>query len=267
MRPSSGATSAKGLLGAGSDMICTSGLGADEVFFVGDPRHRNTLFNLITEPTLTIEPKNINPYKAPSFLNIDIISNAKHFIPGSRTARRFFIPTVSENRVDDRKYFAAIANQLKNGGYEALLFHLLYEVNLRDFDVRKVPKTAALAEQVELSRKGLDGLVEKICSEGYIPCPHDLWPGFSVSSGSEERKGFDYLIENHSDRELRDLGPLKVKRELRNNWNCKTGVDARRWNGSNLIRGINWPPLQELREIFEKRHGPQDWLNPEITAN
>ena len=64
---------------------------ADEALFVGDPRHRNALFNLITEPTLTIEPKFVNVYQAKNHLNIDIISNAKHFIPVSRTARRFFL--------------------------------------------------------------------------------------------------------------------------------------------------------------------------------
>jgi len=138
-------------------------------------------------------------------------------------------------------------------------------VNLRDFDVRKVPKTAGLAEQVELSRKGLDGLVEKICNEAAVPCPHPEWPGFSVSTGYEEREGFDFFIANHPDRELRDLGPLKIKRELRKNWNCKSGDDARRRDGDKLIRGIKWPQLSELRELFVARHGPQTWLHSEIS--
>ena len=116
---------------------------ADEALFVGDPRHRNTLFSLITEPTMTIEPKNINVYSAPNYLNIDMTTNSKHFVPASRTARRFFIPTVSENRVGNLEYFNAIEAQLKDGGYEALLYHLLYEVNLRDFDVRRCPRPPA----------------------------------------------------------------------------------------------------------------------------
>jgi hypothetical protein len=238
---------------------------ADEALFVGDPRHRNALFSLITEPTVTIEPKNINAYSAPNYLNIDITTNAKHFVPASRTARRFFIPTVSENRVGDLEYFKGIDKQLKDGGHEALLYHLLYEVDLRDFDVRRVPKTAGLAEQVEYSRKGLDGLVEKICSEGRVPCAHLQWPGFSVSNGFEVKQGFDYFIDNHHDRELRDLGALKVKRQLRREWLCKSGDDAKRRDGNDMIYGVKWPPLTELREQFEKRHGPQDWLHPEVT--
>ena len=238
---------------------------ADEALFVGDPRQRNILFSLITEPTVDIEPKFIGVYPVKNYLNIDIISNAKHFLPVSRTARRFFVPTVSENKVGDFDYFDAIDKELKNGGYEALLYHLLHEVDLRNFNIRKVPKTVGLAEQAELSRKGIDGLVEKICSEGCVPSPHEEWPGFSVSTGAEERKGFDFLIDTHPDRELRDLGAHKVKRELRKNWNCKSGDDARRRDGDKLIRGIKWPQLSELRELFVSRHGKQEWLNPEVT--
>jgi hypothetical protein len=238
---------------------------ADEALFVGDPKHRDTLFGLITEPTIDVRPLYIDLYSAPNYLNIDIGSNKNHFVPVSRTARRFFISTVSLDHLKDFEYFAAIEHQLKNGGYEALLFHLLYEVDLRDFEVRDVPKTAGLAEQAAYSRKGVDGLVEKACSEGYVLCPHFEWPGYSIATGQEERKGFDYLIDNHNDKELRYLGALRVKHQLRKEWRCITGKNARRREGGAIIRGIQWPPLQELRALFTERHGPQDWLNPDIT--
>jgi hypothetical protein len=124
---------------------------ADEALFVGDPRHRNALFSLITEDTLTIEPKFIGPYSAPNYLNVDITTNAKHFVPASGSARRFLVPTVSEERIGDFQYFTHIQKQLEDGGYEALLYHLLHEVDLRDFNARRVPKTAGLAEQQEMS--------------------------------------------------------------------------------------------------------------------
>ena len=122
-------------------------LTADEALFAGDPRQRNALYNLITEPRLTIEPKFIGVYTASNYLNIDIISNAKHFIPVSGTARRFMVPTVSPDRANDHDYFSKIRAQLNEGGYEALLYHLLYEIDIRDFNVRDVPKTAGLLEQ------------------------------------------------------------------------------------------------------------------------
>ena len=56
-------------------------LTADEALFANKDQHRNALYNLITEPTIVIEPKNINVYEAANHLNIGIISNAAHFIP------------------------------------------------------------------------------------------------------------------------------------------------------------------------------------------
>jgi hypothetical protein len=109
--------------------------------------------------------------------------------------------------------------------------------------------------------------VEKVCSEGVVPCGYNSdWPDFSTSVDSviTGAKGFDTFINTHNDRELRNLGALRVKKALREEWDCATGTDARRRNGSSLIHGIQWPPLQELRAKFIQRHGPQEWLHPEL---
>jgi Family of unknown function (DUF5906) len=145
---------------------------ADEALFALDPRHRNSLFNLITEPTLTIEPKFVNAYTALNYINVGLISNDKAFLQGcvSSTARRFMVPTVSSEHAGDHPYFKRMLAQLENdGGYSALLYHLLHEIDLRDFNVRAVPKTAALAEQAALSLRGVDQLVGNACSEGACP--------------------------------------------------------------------------------------------------
>jgi hypothetical protein len=104
---------------------------ADEALFVGNHEHRNALFSLITEDTLTIEHKGCAVYSADNYLNSTILSNAEHFVPISNTARRFFIPTVSAARLQDSDYFAGLQAELDNGGYEALLYHLLHEVDSR----------------------------------------------------------------------------------------------------------------------------------------
>jgi hypothetical protein len=77
-------------------------LTADEALFALDPLHRNALYNLITEPLITIEPKFINAYQAENFLNIDVISNAEHFLPVSRFVRRFFVPKASSEHANDQ---------------------------------------------------------------------------------------------------------------------------------------------------------------------
>jgi hypothetical protein len=164
---------------------------ADEALFVNDPRHRNALFGLITEPTITIEPKHIGMYTAPNYLNIDIISNSKHFIPASGTARRFFIPTVSENRRRDFEYFDTVEAQLLDGGYEAYLYHLLHEVDLRDFNVRAVPRTAALAEQQRLSGDSFTSWLQACVNEDGVVGVKDKLEGW-ISTNDLARSYIEY---------------------------------------------------------------------------
>jgi hypothetical protein len=235
-------------------------LTADEALFALNPLHRNALYNLITEPRITIEPKFVNAYPADNYLNIDVISNADHFIPVSGFARRFFVPTVSQEKANDHDYFRAILKQLHDGGYEALLYHLLHEVDIRDFNVRAVPRTAALLEQAAHSRKGVDLLVEQACNEARVPCQHDDFPGFSVGKGYERREGFDYFIDHHSDHVLNHMKSLKVKRQLVKHWGCMTGEAARTQRGGCRDRGVLWPPLADLRAKFEAKYGPQHWM-------
>ena len=240
-------------------------LTADEALFALNPNHRNALYNLTSEPSFTVEPKFVDAYSATSYLNIDVISNAEHFIPVSGTARRFFVPTVSSERASDHEYFRKIDAQLRNeGGYEALLYHLLHEVDISDFNVRAVPKTAALAEQAAYSRKGLDLLVEKACSEGIVPCAHPQWPDLSTCVGYDEGAGFDYFIDHHVDNELKRLGALTAKRRLAREWGCLTGRATRKQVEGISAHGVAWPPLLELRERFEIKHGKQQWLYPEV---
>ena len=48
--------------------------------------------------------------------------------------------------MQNKKYFSAIATQLNNGGYEALM-HYLMNYKYDEADLRDVPKTEALLEQ------------------------------------------------------------------------------------------------------------------------
>jgi hypothetical protein len=143
-------------------------LTADEALFVGNPEHRNSLFGLITEPKLTIEPKGCGVYRADSYLNLSVTSNAKHFLPISGTARRFFIPTISAAHMQDHAYFKAIKDQLDHGGYEALLYHFLHEVDLADFNVRLVPKTEGLMEQRNHSLSPMEAWWVELLESGTI---------------------------------------------------------------------------------------------------
>ena len=247
-------------------------LTADEALFAPDPNHRNALYNLITEPRITIEPKFVDAYSARNHNNIDVISNASHFVPVSGTARRFFIPTVSSGRANEHAYFDKINTELHDGGYEALLYHLLHEIDLRDFNVRAVPKTAALAEQAAYSRRGVDLLIEMVCHDAVVPCQFGDRVGVSIcrdvdnSYGGPPRRGFDWYIDHHTDRDLSRLGSLKVKRRLKDDWGCITGKEARASVHGDQMNCVNWPSLAELRAKFEAKYGTQVWTRSDVTV-
>jgi hypothetical protein len=140
-------------------------------------------------------------------------------------------------------------------------------VDLTDFNVRDVPKTAGLLEQAALGRRGVDGLVEEVCSTGRVPCEHWKWPGYTYTSGREYGKGFYVFIDNHRDKDLSPLGAHKIIKRLVKEWDCKaTGPQREPHNSKIRISGLQWPPLQELRTKFEKRFGKQDWVHPSVTA-
>jgi len=97
---------------------------ADEVLYASNPRHADILKGMITEPVLTIEPKNVNAYQAPNRLHVMLSSNHDWVLSMGHDDRRYFVLEPSSDRLADTAYFAAIQKQLDEGGYEAMLYDL-----------------------------------------------------------------------------------------------------------------------------------------------
>lgn len=123
---------------------------ADEAFYAGNPQHVGILKSLITEATLTIEPKFGRVITAKNCLHVFMCSNDKWVIPAGLHARRFFVLEAGTGRLNDHEFFVSLWKELENGGYEAML-HDLLAINLCGFNVRAVPQTVELAEQKKLS--------------------------------------------------------------------------------------------------------------------
>jgi hypothetical protein len=102
-----------------------------------------------------------------------------------------------------------------------------------------------------MTRKGLDIVIEKIAHEGVLPCAYYKEPGVAVTTGEEEGRGF-YAAARQIAPDLRHKGCITMARELRVEWKCE------RWK-SNGRCGWRFPGLKKLREMFDKKHGPQQW--------
>lgn len=224
---------------------------ADEAFFAGDRQHEGQLKYLITEPMLMIEPKGIDSYQVRNCLKIWMSSNNEWVVPAGADARRFFVLDVAPNKKQDHAYFAAISDEMEHGGTEAMLHDLLLR-DLSQFNEKLAPQTDALADQKARSRRGVDRLIEQICTEGSLPASRSLSePNITITSGEENGTGF-YALARKIAPDLKHLSSIVIGKTLKTDWGCtpwKSGYD----------RGLKFIELDELRAKFDARHGKQDW--------
>jgi len=118
----------------------------DEGFWAGDKQAEGVIKNMITEPYVNIEQKGKDIIRVKNHINLIIASNNSWVIPAGLEERRFFVLDVSDKHQQDHKHFAAIADQMENGGLEAMLYDLL-EWDFAEVDLRTFEQTAGLFEQ------------------------------------------------------------------------------------------------------------------------
>lgn len=121
---------------------------ADEAFWAGDKRIQGSLKRLITEPTLTIERKGIDAIQERNCIHLFIATNEDRSYPAMFKERRLFALHVSDCRLDDHAYFAALQHELDNGGLAAFL-DLMQRRVVDRLAVRKPPVTPELLNQQE----------------------------------------------------------------------------------------------------------------------
>jgi hypothetical protein len=93
---------------------------------------------MITDKYSTIEPKGKPRFDVQNFKLFIFASNSDWPAPIEIGDRRFFIVVVSDAHIKDYDYFAAIKNELENGGYQALMYYFLNR-DISDFNPRKKP--------------------------------------------------------------------------------------------------------------------------------
>ncbi len=118
----------------------------EEGFHAGDTRQASVLKSLVTDHRLMIERKGMDAYLATNRLHIMILSNEERVVPAGADARRYFVLTIGDKRMSDFRYFAAMQDQLDNGGHEAMAYELMNR-SLRGFNVREIPSSEALNGQ------------------------------------------------------------------------------------------------------------------------
>jgi hypothetical protein len=98
----------------------------DEGWWSDERQGEGILRNLITEHQITIEMKGKDAIMLPNYTRFIVAANEMWVVPlGMGDERRFAIMDVGAEQQRNTVYFDAIKDQLKNGGYEALLHYFL----------------------------------------------------------------------------------------------------------------------------------------------
>lgn len=146
----------------------------DEAFYAGDKKHESVLKALVTEENLAIESKGVDLVASSNYTHLILASNSNWVVPAGTNERRFFVLDVGKDKMQNKKYFAAIKKQLDNGGREALL-HFLLNYDISNFEVREVPATYALQDQKILSMSSEETWWYEKLEEGRLLREHDNW--------------------------------------------------------------------------------------------
>jgi hypothetical protein len=227
---------------------------ANEAFFAGDRQHQATLKSLITDSSLMIEAKGVDAVASRNRLSIIIVSNEDWVVPAGPDARRFTVFDCGENHREDTIYFGAIQHQLEHGGYEALLYHLLNEVDLTDFSPRRMLRTQALAEQQTLSLCGVDAAWYECLYRGELPgafSGHLLVGRRFLEWAKRQRRGWENITSEQ-------LGHLL--------YSNPRGVQAMNFTKAQKpdpsgarVRVFCIPPLKQARAAWDEKRFTVEW--------
>jgi Family of unknown function (DUF5906) len=229
---------------------------ANEAFFAGDRQHEATLKSLISDDFFMIEAKGYDPIPERNRLGLFIISNESWVVPASSGARRFTVLDCGDEHAQDTKYFRALVHQLDNGGREALLHHLLKEVDVSKFDERKPLITDALSDQQAQSTRGIENLWFECLVRGTLP--------FADASRNFIRaEHFLTWARAQGRREWKDLSAEKLGYLLSNN---PRGVHkGMNFTKTKLNNRSGWviSNLRECREMWNRLRFKYDWNDPD----
>lgn len=232
---------------------------ADECFVANNKAHEAALKALITNERVAVEMKGVDAQQRRNCVHLWMLTNDEWAVPASDDERRYFVLDVGDDNRRDTEYFAAIAKQMEDGGYAALLHHLL-TMDLTGFDVRRVPETDALRDQKRLSRRGVEGLwFEALCT-GELPVGTPRAGGGVDLPSSELLRAWERRLGKATG--MRNELAALLSKPQGNHRGKGMGFDKKK----SAPRGYCLPPLAECRKRWDELRGPEQWDDAQCWA-
>jgi len=234
-------------------LAMTSFLYADEIEIDNDTE--GVLKNLITEPSLTTEPKFRGVRTSKNCLHIAMATNADWVIPATEDERRYFVNEVSDTYAEGisprpviKAHFKHINDELyekDNSGLKAMFYDLKNRKLGKWHPRYDVPKTDELRRQIAMSLPKLKYAFMDMLDEGIFP--GKLQSGeYRISNGN--------LLEHLQNKEqgnksLTGKSLAKLCKDL--------DIQVYKSGGS---RYYTFPQLGKIREIWDLRMNKHsDW--------
>ena len=220
---------------------------ADEAFWAGDKQGESVLKGMLTEPTLMIEQKGIDPTPWTNRLGVIMAANADWVVPAGQKERRYAVFNVNGFYSGNYDYFEDLYDEINHGGLEAMMYDLL-RVDLRGWHPRFVPQTQALQEQKFRTFDTRYEWFENMLSEGILRGSLPDLPMVSAQAlyndFIDNSPGNKHCSKAAFGNFLREQGCIKLHGAQGNRWRFRT--------------------LKEHREHWVQRFGAWTWSDPAV---
>ena len=218
----------------------------DEAFWGGDKSGEGIFKGLITEPSIMIEPKGVDPFMMPNRLKILMASNNDWVVPATADERRYLVLDVSNKYQGKHKYFVRLAEALENGELAAFLDHLR-TLDLSRFNIRAVPHTKALNNQKLIGADSVTHFWYDCLCEGAIIGTKDVsWPADVVTQVLHAA----YLDHAHDHCGRHPVSDARMVERLDQLW---AGCGVRRIRPNKPHEGIQRPQRYALGSLAQHR--------------
>lgn len=232
----------------------------DEGIFGGSRKEAGVIKTRVTEEYTLLEQKNIDSVLMRNHTIYMIASNENSVVPADLGDRRWMVIDVGTKRAEDHPYFGAIANEMNNGGYQAMLHDLLKRDLMRGPDPRKTIKTDALAWQIIEAQPPYVQFIFRLLDVGHLP-----QSGFcgNVRSTTIKALHAEFLAQHRESRFVNDSALSRHFRkfipEIRSDQNGSYQI---RPGESERSTRCDFPPLRQARLSFERKLGQKmPWSN------
>lgn len=219
----------------------------DEGTWGGNKDAEGAIKDMITSDTRQIEGKGQNVVSVRSHLNMIIASNNDWIIPAGLEERRFFVIEVADfpTNVNKGKYFQAIADQMNNGGREAMMFDLLHR-DISGTNLKEFPRTEALFNQILNTMTTVQKYWFESLRRGTLLAQHEEWEAY-VGQTAQYNEFVDFAAD------IGDRYPgtdIQFSRTL--NQMCSGIKKSRIRKEGARVRVRMFPDLSTCRRQFEE---------------